>query len=56
MIKVFVDLSGSRRLGKLIKMNDHTCWVKIMFGARTYRIIKRHFVKHHIFMRLEDQQ
>lgn len=53
-MKVFVDLSSGRRLGKVIKMNEHTCWVKILFGAKTFRIIKRHFIKHHVFIKMGE--
>lgn len=48
MLKVFVDLSGTRRLGQAVRINTHTLWVKIMRGARTYDYIKRHIRKHNV--------
>jgi len=43
---VTVDFGGCRRLGKVMKYNHHTLWVKIMLGASTYTIVKRHKKKH----------
>ena len=48
MLKVFVDLAGVRRLGKIVRANTHTTWVKVMRGARTYDYIKRHNIKHNV--------
>jgi hypothetical protein len=47
-VKVFCDLSGSRRLGLVVKANTKTVWLKVMNGAKTYDYIKRHEVKHHV--------
>jgi hypothetical protein len=47
-MKVIVDLAGKRRVGHVVKPNDHTVWVKIMKGAQTYDIIKRHRDKHNV--------
>lgn len=38
---ILVDLSGKRRVGHLLKVNNKTIWVKVMRGAKTYDIIKR---------------
>jgi hypothetical protein len=46
--RVFVDLAGHRRLGHIVKVNHHTTWVKVMNGAKTYDIVKRHNKKHHV--------
>ena len=46
--KVFVDLAGNRRVGHVVKRNEYTVWVKVMKGARTYDIIKRHVTKHNV--------
>ena len=46
--KAFVDLGGKRRLVKVIKLNDKTAWCKIMFGAKSFKYIKRHRVKHNL--------
>lgn len=42
------DFNKGRRLGHLVRNNDKTGWFKIMMGAKSYVIIKRHYVKHHI--------
>ena len=47
-VKAFVDLGDTRRLCKVIKLNNKTAWVKIMLGARTSITIKRHRVKHNL--------
>lgn len=47
-ILCYVDVSGSRRLGKVVKVNYSTTWVKIMKGAKTSFIIKRHNIKHNV--------
>lgn len=47
-VTVFVDLAGRRRLGHVVKINQYTTWVKVMDGAKTYNIIKRHNKRHHI--------
>jgi len=46
--KAYVNLSDTRRLGKVIKMNDKTVWVSIMDGASTSFIVKRHIDKHNV--------
>jgi hypothetical protein len=48
MLKVFVDLEGTRRLGVVVRVNTYTTWVKVMFGARSYSYIKRHNIKHNV--------
>jgi hypothetical protein len=48
LMRVFVDLSGTRRLGIVCRANTHTTWVKVMHGARTYSYIKRHNIKHNV--------
>ena len=42
------DFNKGRRMGQLVKSNDKTGWFKIMMGARSSIVIKRHNVKHHI--------
>jgi len=48
MMKVFVDLAGTRRLGKVVTINTLTTWVKVMHGAQTFSVIKRHNLKHNV--------
>jgi hypothetical protein len=46
---VFVDvMHGKRRIGEVVEINNWTTWVKIMIGAKTSIVIKRHNVKHHL--------
>jgi hypothetical protein len=46
---VFVDvMNGKRRIGEVQLINNLTTWVKIMIGAKTSIVIKRHNVKHHL--------
>lgn len=45
-VRAFFTVSGKRRLGVPVKINNKTMWIKVMKGAKTYFIIKRHFVKH----------
>jgi hypothetical protein len=46
---VFVDvMHGKRRIGEVIEINNWTTWVKIMIGAKTSILIKRHNTKHHV--------
>ena len=54
MVKCFVDLGGKRRLGAIIRSNTHTLWVRIMLGAKSKLIVKRHKVKHHVGGYYED--
>ena len=44
----YFDLGGKRRRGHPIKFNHHTGWFKVMKGALTYDIIKRHYIKHNV--------
>ena len=44
----FVDLGNKRRLGRIVKANKHTVWVKIMIGARNSFYVQRHRIKHNI--------
>jgi hypothetical protein len=46
--KTFFDLSGTRRLGIVVKYNSRTVWVKVMRGANSYDYIKRHIKKHNV--------
>lgn len=56
-VLVFVDLAGKRRIGLVTEVNLHTTWVKIMMGAKSYILIKRHNKKHNIaFYRLNDEK
>lgn len=48
MGKAFFNLSGGRRMGRIVKRNDKTVWVKVMFGAKTFSVIKRHIDKHKV--------
>jgi hypothetical protein len=48
-LTVFCDLAGGRRMGKIVKLNDYTVRVKIMKGARTFFVTKRHIKKHNCF-------
>ncbi|MBW2645200.1 MAG: hypothetical protein JRE23_03290 [Deltaproteobacteria bacterium] len=46
---VFVDvMTGKRRIGQVVAINNLTTWVRIMIGAKTSIEIKRHNAKHHI--------
>ena len=48
-VYIFVDVSnGKRRVGQVIQINNRTTWVKIMLGAKTSIVIKRHNMKHHL--------
>jgi hypothetical protein len=50
MLKVFVDLAGTRRLAKPVKWNTHTCWVQVMMGCNTPLVIKRHIRKNNVLI------
>lgn len=45
---VWIDVSGSRRLGEVCRWNRHTVWVRVMKGAKSSFLIKRHKVKHNM--------
>lgn len=47
-MKAYFDTSKSRRLGKVTKRNTHTVWVKMMIGAKSHVVIKRHINKHNV--------
>jgi len=47
-MNVFVDLGKTRRLGKIVKVNTYSTWVKVMMGAKTSITIKRHNIKHNV--------
>jgi len=47
-MKAMVNVSNTQRLGKVVKLNDKTVWVKIMEGAKTSFVIKRHIIKHNV--------
>jgi hypothetical protein len=42
------DTAGGRRVGTVVKSNPMSVWVKLMIGAKSYKIIKRHVKKHNI--------
>ena len=48
--RVFVhcSLSGKRRVGEVIDINFYTTLVKILQGAKSYIIIKRHNRNHNV--------
>ena len=48
MYNVYCDLSNKRRLGRVIKTNTNTVWVRIMIGAKHNITIKRHIIKHNV--------
>lgn len=54
--RVFCDLSGTRRIGYVRKFNEHTCWVKVMKGARTYFVVKRDYSKHRVKLYLDSKR
>ena len=47
-MKAFVNVSNKRRLGEVVKVNDKTIHIKIMKGAKTNFVIKRHIKKPYI--------
>jgi len=51
--RMFVDLSGKRRIGHVLSFNAKTLWVKVMQGARTYIVVKRHYIKHRVRWHLD---
>jgi len=53
--KLFINVGGVPRIGQLVKANSKTVWVRIMKGAKTNFVIKRHVKKHNLHLRfLED--
>lgn len=49
-MKVSFNLSnGRRRIGHVVRKNDKTVVVKMMKGAKTFKIIKRHIKKHNVW-------
>jgi len=50
---VHCTVSGARRLGRVLRFNQKTVVVKVMSGARTSFVIKRHKVKHHLRLHLK---
>jgi len=42
------DLSYARRLGRVIKNNQHTVLVEFVVGANKHVVIKRHKRKHNV--------
>ncbi|MHA2039660.1 MAG: hypothetical protein ACW98X_24855 [Promethearchaeota archaeon] len=46
--KAFFNISGTRRMGRVLKVNNKTMWVKVMIGAKSYIHIKRHIEKHKV--------
>jgi hypothetical protein len=47
-IKVLVNLAGRRRIGNVSGINSKTTWVRVMQGAKSYDVIKRHNIKHNV--------
>lgn len=47
-IKAMADVSGTRRLGKIVKVSMLTTTLKFMKGAKTSFTIKRHNTKHNV--------
>ena len=43
-----MDVGGIRRVGRPITMNKKTGWFRIMKGAKTSFVIKRHYDKHRV--------
>lgn len=50
-MKAYFDTGAGRRLGKVVKDNARTIWVKMMIGAKTNVTIKRHIIKHDVIFR-----
>ena len=46
--KVYFTLSNKRRLGYVLKVNNMTVWVKVMFGASNAVAVKRHIIKNNV--------
>lgn len=46
-----MDVSGKRRLGVPVRIGKHTGTFRIMDGARSSYVIKRHFKKHNVKIR-----
>lgn len=44
----FMDVGNTRRLGVPIHVGLHTSWFRIMDGARSSYVIKRHHIKHNV--------
>jgi len=53
-MRVYTDLSNKRRLGKVVKLNNKTIWLRIMIGAIKSIVVKRHINKHHVRFYNED--
>lgn len=45
---MFCDVNGTRRLGKVVRVNTKTAVLKIMVGAKSSFTIKRHKIKHNL--------
>ena len=45
---VYMTVSGKRRLGVPIHVGVNTSWFRIMDGAKSSYVIKRHHVKHNV--------
>ena len=43
-----MDVGGIRRVGKPVTVNKKSGWFRIMKGASTSYVIKRHYVKHNV--------
>jgi len=43
-----MDVGGVRRVGKPVSVHQKTGWFRIMKGAKTSYVIKRHYVKHNV--------
>jgi len=43
-----MDVGGIRRLGVPVTVNKKSGWFRIMEGAKTSYVIKRHYRKHNV--------
>ena len=50
---MFCDVDGSRRLGRVVRVNTKTAVLKIMHGAKSSFTIKRHKTKHHLKLKFK---
>ena len=54
-VYVFVTVSGTRRIGKVLGINQHTIWVLIKQGATSYFVINRHLDKNNVTYYKEEE-
>jgi len=48
LIRFFMDVDGKRRIGAPVSPNKKTGWFRIMDGAKSSYVIKRHYKKHNV--------